>query len=187
MTNAETHMPYWATPWPSGLALAELALARRVAHGGRQAIEIGCGLGITATAAAEAGLRLTVSDVFPETLAYCQYNVLRNTGCEVVPLLADWRSRDGQGQLAERLRDRLVLASDVLYEPEDIEPLLTLLGLTLTSGGTFWLAEPGRATSTRFVTLARERGWEGEAVDMERHWPGTAGYAHVRLHLFGSR
>lgn len=186
MSNVAPHMPYWATLWPSGLALAELVLARRAALSGSKAIELGCGLGITATAAVEAGLQLTVTDVFPETLAYCQYNVLRNTGCEVTPLLVNWRSQDGQRRLAARLRDRLVLAADVLYEPEDIEPLVELLGSTLDSGGMFWLAEPGRTTSTRFVALAHERGWHAETVEMERHWPGTAGYAHVRLHLFGS-
>ena len=41
-------MPYWATPWASGLFLAETVLARPEALRGRRVLELGCGLGTTA-------------------------------------------------------------------------------------------------------------------------------------------
>ena len=178
----ELHMPYWATPWPSGLALAELALARRSDLDGRKVIELGCGLGITAAAVTVAGADLAVSDCFRETLTFCQLNVLRNAGRKVTPILADWRTEEGRRRLCAAGGGRLVLAADVLYEKEDIEPLLALLGALVPRGGHVWLAEPGRATSTAFVERARAAGWRGETIEMERHWPATGGYARVRLH-----
>jgi hypothetical protein len=120
--------------------------------------------------------------VFAETLAYCRYNVLRNTGRVVRTLLADWRTAGGQEALVRAGPFDLVLAADVLYEPEDVAPLLEL-GPRLMGGGELWLAEPGRATSARFVEAAAERGWVRGMVETEREWPAGAGRARVRLHF----
>jgi predicted nicotinamide N-methyase len=182
----EPHMPYWATPWASGLALAELALERRGRVCGARALELGCGLGITATAAAEAGLELTATDCFAEALAYARYNALRNTGRRVRTLLVDWRTDAGRDALAALERVGLVLAADVLYEVEDIAPLMALFAAFLERGAEVWLAEPGRATSARFVELAGAT-WRLETEEIERVWPAAAGYAKVRLHTIRGR
>jgi predicted nicotinamide N-methyase len=121
----EPHMPYWATPWPSGLALAEVALARRGRLAGRRVLELGCGLGATATALVECGARVTGIDCFGEALAYTRYNVARNVGRTPGTLRLDWRTAEGAGWLAAQRVD-VVLAADVLYEPEDVAPLLAL-------------------------------------------------------------
>jgi predicted nicotinamide N-methyase len=184
----EPHMPYWATPWASGLALAEVALQRREQLAGRKALELGCGLGLTACAAQEVGAELTVSDCFGEALLYCQYNVLRNTGRVPFRLLADWRLEGGRARLFGNPtgvgRYEVVLAADVLYEPEDVAPLLELAPRLVRPGGQFWLAEPGRATSQRFVVRARALGWSEERVVMEREWPLGAGHARVTVHSY---
>ena len=49
----EEFLPYWAELWPSALALARV-LARRPLTG-RRVLELGCGLGLPAIAAALAG------------------------------------------------------------------------------------------------------------------------------------
>src|SRR5690242_16163997 len=49
--DPEQHLPYWAEIWPSGVALADLVLERADALAGRSVLELGSGLGITATAA----------------------------------------------------------------------------------------------------------------------------------------
>jgi predicted nicotinamide N-methyase len=145
-------------------------------------LELGCGLGITATAALEAGAGLVVTDCFAEALLFCRYNAGRNIGRAPHPRLADWRSEAGRRRLGALGPFDLVLAADVLYEAEDIAPLLDLVPRLLAEGGELWLAEPGRATSTRFVEEARAGGWHGEATGLERTWPAGAGYALVRLH-----
>ena len=58
---------------------------------------------------------------------------------------------------------------------------------TLGRGAGFWLAEPGRATSSRFVEQAWAYGWQCETVVIERQWPAVVGSATVRVHLFEPR
>lgn len=183
LASPEPHMPYWATPWPSGLALAEVALARREHLAGRRVLELGCGLGTTATALAECGSSPLGVDCFGEALAYARYNVARNTGRTLRTLLLDWRTEAGVRRLAA-LRADIVLAADVLYEAEDIAPLLALGEQILGRGSELWLAEPGRATSQRFVESARDAGWRGEQLVVERDWAAVVGRAAVRVHLF---
>ena len=176
-------MPYWATPWPSGLALAEVALARRERLAGRRVLELGCGLGTTATALAECGSNALGVDCFAEALAYARYNVARNTDRTLRTLLLDWRTEAGVRWLTSQRAD-IVLAADVLYEAEDIAPLLALGERVLGRGSELWLAEPGRATSRRFVDRALEAGWRSDETVVQREWPAVVGSAAVRVHLF---
>lgn len=186
-TSGDWHMPYWAMPWASGLALAEVVLEQGQFVRGRRVLELGCGLGTTATAALEvlgsAG-RLVAADCIGETLAFARYNALRNAGRTPRLMLADWRTPRGREWLQRAGPFDLVLAADVLYEPEDVAPLLELTPRLLRAGGAFWLAEPGRLTSTRFVAAARESGWQAETQEIDRQWPLGAGRACVRVHSF---
>ena len=89
--TTDRQLPYWADIWPSGLALGDLLLDRADALAGTRALELGCGLGITATAALAADLDLTVADYSPISLAFCRFNALRNTGREPQALAFNWR------------------------------------------------------------------------------------------------
>jgi predicted nicotinamide N-methyase len=179
-----THMPYWGLLWPSGLALAEALLTEvTIAHGAR-ALELGCGLGVTATAALECNLSLTAMDCFTEALLVTRYNARRNTGREPRTLLADWRSTEGRAACLAAGPQDVVLAADVLYEEEDIAPLLVLAPRLLVPGGTFWLAEPGRRVSRLFVEAARARGWRSEARICEQPWPPDGDLVRVSVHRF---
>jgi predicted nicotinamide N-methyase len=186
LDSPEPHMPYWATLWPSGAALAEVALTRRAQLAGRTVLELGCGLGTTATALADCGADVTGADCFAEALAFARYNVARNTGRTLRTERLDWRTDAGSRRLGE-LRADLMVAADVLYEGEDVQPLLALGERMLRRGTGFWLAEPGRATSSRFVDQAWAYGWHSETVVIEREWPAVVGSATVRVHLFEPR
>ncbi|MGH2486173.1 MAG: class I SAM-dependent methyltransferase, partial [Ktedonobacterales bacterium] len=201
MVSAGIHMPYWATLWASGQALAEALLAapgecadltshpplrrgegepgaRRIA-----ALELGCGLGVTATAALDRGVSLLAADCFTEALLYCRYNTLRNTGhaCRTLPL--DWRTPAGRAACVARGPFDLLLAADVLYEEEDILPLLDLASALPRPGARFWLAEPGRRVSRLFVAAAAARGWRDTPTVYERDWP-ELGAARVTVHRY---
>src|SRR5207244_4481228 len=98
-------------------------------------------------------------DCFAEALSYCRYNTLRNAVAGLRTALADWRTEADRQRLVASGPFDLVLAADVLYEPDDVELLLALVPRLLRAGGRFWLAEPGRATSAKFVAEAQARGW----------------------------
>jgi predicted nicotinamide N-methyase len=177
-------LPYWALVWPSGLALAETLLAHPDAMRGQRALELGCGLGTTATAALTCGARLWVADSFAETLLFCRYNTLRNARAQPRTLLLNWRTTEGRAACLAAGPFDALLAADILYEQEDLEPLLHLAPRLLAPGGVFWLAEPGRRVSRAFVVEALSRGWRNDSTTYERVWPTEDKPVRVVVHRF---
>ena len=163
----EEFLPYWAELWPSALALAR-AVARRPLTG-RRTIELGCGLGLPAIAAAVAGARVLATDWSPDAVAMTARNAERN-GVELETRLFRWDAAP------EPLGPpwQLVLASDVLYEARNVAPLLALLPRLTAAAGEIWLADPGRAPAAGFLDAAGER-WRVDAIPHD-------GPAHVTVH-----
>jgi predicted nicotinamide N-methyase len=178
------HLPYWALLWPSGMALAGALAADPAAIRGRRTLELGCGLGVTAAEALRRGARLDVVDCFAEALLFCHYNTLRASGREPVARLADWRALSGRAACLAGAPYEVVLAADVLYEEEDMEPLLELVPRLLAPGGECWLAEPGRRASLAFARAAAERGWSDHASVYEREWPPDGKTARITVHRY---
>lgn len=170
--DPEEQLPYWAELWPSGIALADaLSLEPEVVRG-VSALELGCGLGLTAAVALRAGAELLATDYAPEALLLTRLNCLANAGREPATLRLNWRhpplqllaTHGGAGF-------PVVLAADVLYEERDVEPLFRLAGQVVAPGGLLWLAEPGRRAAARFLALARAAGWDGSAEAWDGPWP----------------
>jgi predicted nicotinamide N-methyase len=178
------HLPYWALLWPSGMALAEALLADPEVTQDRRVLELGCGLGVTATAALQSSARLWAADCFAEALLFCRYNTLRNAGRAPSTLLLDWRSAAGREACVAHGPFDVALAADVLYEQEDQAPLLDLVPRLLVPGGAFWLAEPGRRVSLAFVEAARASGWQDEPTVYDRVWPHDEMPTRVVVHRF---
>ena len=169
--DPEQQLPYWATIWPSGIALADLVLQQHRGFAGQRVLELGSGLGVTAAAALNAGAQLHVTDYSPETLLLCRLNTLRNTGQEPQTLRINWRQpSDALAALAQP-RFPLILAADVLYEKRDVQPLLALVERLLAPNGTLWLAEPGRPPAQRFVETAVAGGWRDHLIQHPGPWP----------------
>jgi predicted nicotinamide N-methyase len=146
----EEYLPYWAELWPSALALAR-AVGVRALHGA-PTLELGCGLGLPAIAAALAGGRVLASDWAPEAVAMAARNAALN-GAAVETLVCSWTA---PGRLVARGPWSLVLASDLLYESRNGEALLALLPRLLAQRGEVWLADPGRPAAARFLDAAAE-------------------------------
>ena len=163
----EEFMPYWAELWPSALALARV-IARRPLTG-RRVIELGCGLGLPAIAAALAGGRVLATDWSPDSVAMTARNAERN-GVELEARLFRWDA--APEQLGPPWP--LVLASDVLYEARNVAPLLELLPRLTAAAGEVWLADPGRAPAAGFLAAAAER-WRIDAIPHD-------GPPHVTVH-----
>jgi predicted nicotinamide N-methyase len=182
--DPEQHLPYWAEIWPSGIALADVALARAAELAGRPVLELGSGLGITATAAIEAGAELLAADYSAVSLSLCRYNTLRNAGSEPRTIEINWRDP------AQELLDRadairgypIILAADVLYETRDIAPLLAITARLLARDGMLWLAEPGREAARRFLAAADELGWQRASEEHDGPWVDSTS-VRVGLHF----
>ena len=169
----EEFLPYWAELWPSALALARAIALRPLT--GRRTIELGCGLGLPAIAAARAGARVMATDWSPDALAMTARNAERN---DVFLETALFRWDGDAGALGPPWP--LVLASDVLYERRNVAPLLELLPRLTAAAGEVWLADPGRAPAAGFLDAAAEL-WRIDAIPHD-------GPGHVTIHrLRGQR
>lgn len=141
----DERMPYWAELWPAGLALAEHLLTQAPLDGAR-CLELGAGVGLCGVAAAVAGARVLATDYFPEALDFVALNAAAN-GVQVETALLDWRDIT--------LPDRypLVLASDVLYERRNHQPVLAALLRLLDRDGVAYVSDPQRLSARAFLDL----------------------------------
>jgi predicted nicotinamide N-methyase len=176
--------PFWSRLWASGVAMADVVLASRDEMTGRPILELGCGLGVTATALLEIGADLTVSDYSDEALSICHVNTLNNAGRSPRPLCLNWRAPDPQVLMRARIPGGypIIVAADVLYESVDIAPLFALIDQLLAPHGCLWLAEPGRKTARRFLHTVAEAGWQGSTIYADGPWPND-GIDHIAIHF----
>jgi len=166
--------PYWALPWIGARAIAARLLAAPPVTGTR-VIEIGCGLGLAGVAAGRSGAYVLLTDYVDEALAFARANAehhaLRSFETRIVDFTRD--------RLDERFD--LVIAADVVYEPESYEPLVEFLLTHTAMGGRVLLTESLRADAKRVLAMLVERGfslaseaaWVPEDGKRERTWLHT--------------
>ena len=169
--DPEQNLPYWCEIWPSGIALADAIAADPTPLRGQPVLEIGSGLGVTASAALAAGADLVAADYSPDALLLARHNALRNAGREPSALRLNWRRSDELNGAVLAAGFPVVIAADVLYEARDVEPLLALVERVVHPDGLFWLAEPGRPPAARFLDLARAAGWHVASDSHPGPWP----------------
>ena len=167
--------PYWATAWPSGLSLAESLLGRPLS--GRRVLELGCGLALPSIVAAGSGASVLATDGTPDAVVFAAHNLALND-LEGEVAVVDWRAAE---PLVERGPWDLVLAADVLYLSQNVQPLLRALPRLLAPGGTAIVADPRRAGGREFVASAKRifrlesrRCRERPSVDIHTLRPGGA-------------
>jgi predicted nicotinamide N-methyase len=164
-------IPYWARPWPSGLALAASLVDEPVAADAR-VLELGCGLGAPSVVAARSGAAVLATDGAADAVAFAAHALALN---EVVADVAivDWAA---QGEALVDLGPfDVLLAADVLYTRANVETALRLWPRLLTDDGVLRLADPQRAGTRDFLAAARgtfsvvsEREDEGVALHVLR-------------------
>ena len=141
--------PFWAFAWAGGQALARYLLDHPATVAGRAVLDIACGGGVAAVAAALAGATpVMASDIDRLAVGATALNARAN-GVSVTPVLADVLDGDGAGA-------EVVLAGDVCYSREMTARVVGFLDRAMARGATVLLGDPGRAylPIDRFVAVA---------------------------------
>ncbi|HZB78195.1 MAG TPA: methyltransferase domain-containing protein [Solirubrobacteraceae bacterium] len=146
-------VPWWARLWPSGLALAR-ALHAAPPPPGARVLELGCGLGLPALVAAQAGARVLATDGNTDAVVFAAHGFALNELAGDAAH-ADW-AQHGELLTARGPFD-VVLAADVFYTQANVPVALRLLPALLAPGGAVRLADPGRAGARDFLAGARGR------------------------------
>ena len=162
----DERLPYWAEVWHSAVALGEFLALHGELVAGQEALEIGCGLGVSGMVAARMGAQVTFADYDQQALAAAEYNFLVNCpGYQGQFELMDFRSPPGR-------RWRVILAADVIYERRFVSPLAAFFDSTLSSDGCILLAEPNRMIAVPFFEEMEARGFRYERTSHETQLHG---------------
>jgi ETFB lysine methyltransferase len=147
----DERLPYWAALWPSAQVLAARVLRERGST--RSLLELGCGVGLVATASALAGFRVTATDYYADAVRFARVNAWANARTRITARHADWR--DWPATLG---RFDVVVASDVLYERQYATLVADVVARSLSPAGRALIADPGRYAAPAFVDECRTRG-----------------------------
>jgi predicted nicotinamide N-methyase len=158
----QAYPPYWAEVWPSAVELAYAVSAHD--WRGASVLELGCGLGLPAIAAALAGARVLATDRSPDAIAFAAVNAEQN-GAFVETGLCSWAD---PAPVVARAHWNLVLASDVLYGQRNVDELLGLLPRLVGDEGAVWIADPQRPLTGDFLAAARARWRSVETAPTRR-------------------
>jgi predicted nicotinamide N-methyase len=147
----DERLPYWADIWPSARVLA--SHVAQLDGSGRRLLELGCGSGLVATAAALAGFDVCATDYYEDALRFTTVNVTALSGRVPETRLVDWRTLP-----TDLGRFDYVVGSDVLYERVYGKLVAHAIDVTLTRAGEAVIADPGRIAAEDFMHDAAERG-----------------------------
>lgn len=129
--------PFWAFPWAGGQALARYILENPTLVAGRRVVDIACGSGLVAIAAAKAGAaHVLANDIDP----YCEAAVRLNAELNAVAL-----AFHGGDLLAGPAPEADVfLAGDICYEKPMADAMLTFFR-RLGAESSVYIGDPHRS------------------------------------------
>lgn len=137
LAEANVAPPFWAFPWAGGQALARYMLDNPEVVRGKLVLDIACGSGLVAIAAALAGAaEVVANDIDP----MCEAAVLLNAGLNGVSV-----SYHGGNLLDGDPPDyAVILAADVFYEQTPARLFREMLQRASANGTTIFAGDPGR-------------------------------------------
>jgi predicted nicotinamide N-methyase len=153
----DERLPYWVELWPAAVLLARFIAANAHAVAGKACIDAGCGLGLSALVAAQAGGRVLAFDYEPEALVFARRNAATNLPPQTPgPLFAvmDWRAPAVPAGSAQ-----VILGADILYERRFFEPVAAFLDHALAPAGRAFIADPERSVSAGACERLAALGW----------------------------
>lgn len=151
--DLDERLPYWATIWPSAIALARYLSERDLS--GKKVIELGCGVGLPSIVALDRGAEVTATDHYTIALNFARHNAKANTGQDLTTTHLDWHSPVGK----DLGRFDLVFAADVLYEERNVPALAALIPDLLVPDGEALISNPRRRDVPDFREAMESRGF----------------------------
>jgi predicted nicotinamide N-methyase len=161
----DEYLPYWADLWPAARMLAKVIIQERWPPG-TEALEIGCGLGLPGVVGLSKGLRVTFSDYDPTALRFAADNARLNGFSDFKTLRLDWRCPP------EGLQIPVLLASDLVYEVRNVEPLVGFVKKALSLGGLCLMTDQDRLPSQTMRAALEDSGLEFSAQIVRAGEPG---------------
>jgi len=146
----DDYMPYWAYLWPGAYLLGEAVASEHwippaADPRAREALEIGCGLGLAGLVALARGLYVQFTDYDSAPFEFVARSAAEN-GFEPTRFSTrrlDWRALPDE-------RFSLILGADVIYEAPLVPLVANLLGALLAPGGQGLIASPFRVAALAF-------------------------------------
>ncbi|MDE0085974.1 MAG: methyltransferase domain-containing protein, partial [Candidatus Poribacteria bacterium] len=122
-------LPYWIYLWESAIGLARhiSELDRPLSE--KRVLEIGCGFGLAGIAACQAGAKVVFTDFEHDALLFAKHNAQQNGIDSAIFIQMDWNA------LCFQYKFDVILASDVIYEEQNWQPILSLLQNLLSPDG----------------------------------------------------
>lgn len=145
--------PMFGVIWPSSRVLA--GYMSSFEHAGKRVLEVGCGLALTSLVLHDQGADVRASDIHPLAEAFLQENLLLNHLPPMPFTRCDWSSDD-----VDLGRYDLILASDLLYEPDQPMTLAAFMARHAAPGARLLVADPGRGNLGRFDAELSRRGFD---------------------------
>lgn len=144
--------PLFGVIWPCGLTLAHLMASYDLR--GRRVLEVGCGIGLASLVLNQREVDIWATDYHPEGGRLLRENVALNGGAPIPFVRAGWHDVDtGLG------RFDLIIASDVLYEPEHIWDLSAFIERHARGSCEVVVVDPGRGQRAGFRRQMQRLGY----------------------------
>jgi predicted nicotinamide N-methyase len=129
--------PFWASAWAGGQALARYVLDHPQVVAGRRVLDVACGSGLVAIAAAKAGAaEVIANDIDPYALAAVAMNATANA---VTVAVGEGDLLVGDGGDAD-----MILAGDAFYDAELAARMLGFLRRAAARDARVLVGDPGR-------------------------------------------
>ncbi|MFK7930079.1 MAG: methyltransferase [Myxococcota bacterium] len=150
--------PLFGVLWDSSIVLASMMVHRNITE--CRILEVGCGIGLASMVLNSRGADITATDRHPHAQAFLDHNSALNGESPIDFEMLDWANPDESlGQFD------LIIASDLLYDLEQAEPLCRFIDAHALPVASVTLVDPGR----------------GQAGAFGRHM-GLRGFSHTRRH-----
>ncbi len=151
------YAPWWATPWPGAVMLAEHVIAC-VEPGPEPVLELGAGLGLAGIALARAGHRMAITDYDEDALEFVRASARLNEVTLHEVKLLDWRHPPAE-------RYTMIVGGDCLYDKRSHDAIAKLIATRLKPGGQAFVADQKRDGAEAFHIALHKAALAYEKVE----------------------